>query len=112
MVVLGGSRGARSINELAVEAFGAVGPAVLHLSGERDYPSLLRPAMRCVAKGGRLAATCHVPSMSKDELERVVRRSAEKEERTIAHLAMLTPEADFPSPDGQPPLKIAVATLA
>ncbi len=79
---------------------------------ERDYPSLLRPAMRCVAKGGRLAATCHVPSMSKDELERVVRRSAEKEERTIAHLAMLTPEADFPSPDGQPPLKIAVATLA
>jgi 23S rRNA (cytosine1962-C5)-methyltransferase len=50
--------------------------------------------------------------MSQAELERVVRRSAEKEQRDVTALAMLVPEADFPSPDGQPPLKIAVATLA
>jgi UDP-N-acetylglucosamine--N-acetylmuramyl-(pentapeptide) pyrophosphoryl-undecaprenol N-acetylglucosamine transferase len=30
-----------SLNELAVERFGAAGPAVLHLSGERDYPDLV-----------------------------------------------------------------------
>ena len=33
----GALAGARSINELVVEAFGEVGPAVLHIAGERDY---------------------------------------------------------------------------
>jgi UDP-N-acetylglucosamine--N-acetylmuramyl-(pentapeptide) pyrophosphoryl-undecaprenol N-acetylglucosamine transferase len=41
LVVFGALAGARSINELAVESFGAAGPPVLHLSGERDYPSLV-----------------------------------------------------------------------
>jgi UDP-N-acetylglucosamine--N-acetylmuramyl-(pentapeptide) pyrophosphoryl-undecaprenol N-acetylglucosamine transferase len=40
LVVFGALAGARSLNELAVEAFGTAGPPVLHLSGERDYPSL------------------------------------------------------------------------
>jgi UDP-N-acetylglucosamine--N-acetylmuramyl-(pentapeptide) pyrophosphoryl-undecaprenol N-acetylglucosamine transferase len=40
LLVFGGSQGARSLNELAVEAFGAEGPLVLHLAGERDYPDL------------------------------------------------------------------------
>jgi UDP-N-acetylglucosamine--N-acetylmuramyl-(pentapeptide) pyrophosphoryl-undecaprenol N-acetylglucosamine transferase len=38
--VFGGSQGARSLNELAVEALGRNGPAVLHLAGERDYEML------------------------------------------------------------------------
>jgi len=40
LLVFGGSLGARLLNELAVEAFGASGPAVLHLSGTRDYDEL------------------------------------------------------------------------
>lgn len=40
LLVFGGSLGARSLNELAVDAFGAAGPPVLHLSGERDYAAL------------------------------------------------------------------------
>jgi UDP-N-acetylglucosamine--N-acetylmuramyl-(pentapeptide) pyrophosphoryl-undecaprenol N-acetylglucosamine transferase len=40
LLVFGGSQGARSLNELAVEAFGEVGPLVLHLAGERDYEAL------------------------------------------------------------------------
>src|SRR5688572_24288129 len=40
LLVFGGSQGARRLNELAVEAFGAEGPPILHLSGERDYPEL------------------------------------------------------------------------
>jgi UDP-N-acetylglucosamine--N-acetylmuramyl-(pentapeptide) pyrophosphoryl-undecaprenol N-acetylglucosamine transferase len=38
--VFGALAGARSLNELAVESFGAAGPPVLHLSGERDFESL------------------------------------------------------------------------
>lgn len=40
LLVFGGSQGARSLNELAVRAFGREGPAVLHLAGERDYELL------------------------------------------------------------------------
>jgi len=41
LLVFGGSQGARALNELVVERFGASGPAILHLAGERDYPSLV-----------------------------------------------------------------------
>jgi UDP-N-acetylglucosamine--N-acetylmuramyl-(pentapeptide) pyrophosphoryl-undecaprenol N-acetylglucosamine transferase len=37
LLVFGGSQGATSLNEVMVEAFGETGPAVLHLSGERDF---------------------------------------------------------------------------
>jgi UDP-N-acetylglucosamine--N-acetylmuramyl-(pentapeptide) pyrophosphoryl-undecaprenol N-acetylglucosamine transferase len=40
VLVFGGSQGARSINELVVCEFGAEGPAVLHLAGERDFEAL------------------------------------------------------------------------
>jgi UDP-N-acetylglucosamine--N-acetylmuramyl-(pentapeptide) pyrophosphoryl-undecaprenol N-acetylglucosamine transferase len=40
LLVAGARAGARSLNELAVEAFGVAGPAVLHVSGERDYELL------------------------------------------------------------------------
>ena len=40
LLVFGGSQGARSLNEEIVEAFGEMGPAMLHLSGERDFEAL------------------------------------------------------------------------
>ncbi len=40
LVVFGGSIGALTLNELAFEAWGPAGPAVLHISGERDYERL------------------------------------------------------------------------
>ncbi len=36
----GALAGARSLNDFAVETYGAAGPAVLHVSGERDYDRL------------------------------------------------------------------------
>jgi UDP-N-acetylglucosamine--N-acetylmuramyl-(pentapeptide) pyrophosphoryl-undecaprenol N-acetylglucosamine transferase len=45
LIVFGGSQGSRSLNELSVKEFGQAGPAVLHLSGERDYDSL-RPRVQ------------------------------------------------------------------
>jgi UDP-N-acetylglucosamine--N-acetylmuramyl-(pentapeptide) pyrophosphoryl-undecaprenol N-acetylglucosamine transferase len=59
VLVVGGSQGARRLNEAAVEAFDAGGgtapgaPGVLHLAGERDYaalaPRVTRPGYRLLA---------------------------------------------------------------
>jgi UDP-N-acetylglucosamine--N-acetylmuramyl-(pentapeptide) pyrophosphoryl-undecaprenol N-acetylglucosamine transferase len=40
LLVSGARAGAQALNELAVETFGATGPAVLHVSGERDFEAL------------------------------------------------------------------------
>jgi UDP-N-acetylglucosamine--N-acetylmuramyl-(pentapeptide) pyrophosphoryl-undecaprenol N-acetylglucosamine transferase len=40
LLIAGARAGARALNEFAVETFGASGPAVLHVSGERDFDSL------------------------------------------------------------------------
>src|SRR3954453_12562171 len=46
LLVFGGLLGASLLNELALDAFGAEGPAVLHLSGTRDYEQLAPPGSR------------------------------------------------------------------
>jgi UDP-N-acetylglucosamine--N-acetylmuramyl-(pentapeptide) pyrophosphoryl-undecaprenol N-acetylglucosamine transferase len=46
LLVFGGSLGASLLNELALDAFGASGPAVLHLSGTRDYDALVHRVTR------------------------------------------------------------------
>ena len=64
LLVVGGSLGAQALNELAVDAFGAEGPAVLHLCGERYLDELAgrvrRPEYRLLAWtddfGGALTA--------------------------------------------------------
>jgi 23S rRNA (cytosine1962-C5)-methyltransferase len=78
----------------------------------RDYPSLLKPAIACTAKGGVVIATNHVPTVSREEFERTVRRTAEKMERPFASVEVVGPESDFPSFDGQPPLKVAFGIVA
>jgi len=40
LAVFGALAGARALNDFAVDAFGAEGPPVLHVSGERDYAAL------------------------------------------------------------------------
>jgi UDP-N-acetylglucosamine--N-acetylmuramyl-(pentapeptide) pyrophosphoryl-undecaprenol N-acetylglucosamine transferase len=60
LLVAGALAGARSLNEIVLEAFGAVGPAILHISGERDYPLLRarvsRPDYRLIASTDRIGA--------------------------------------------------------
>jgi UDP-N-acetylglucosamine--N-acetylmuramyl-(pentapeptide) pyrophosphoryl-undecaprenol N-acetylglucosamine transferase len=60
LLIAGALAGARSLNELAIEAFADVGPAVLHIAGERDYawlrPRLKRPDYRLIASTDRIGA--------------------------------------------------------
>jgi UDP-N-acetylglucosamine--N-acetylmuramyl-(pentapeptide) pyrophosphoryl-undecaprenol N-acetylglucosamine transferase len=46
LAFFGALAGARSLNDFAVEAYGEAGPAVLHVSGERDYERLRALAHR------------------------------------------------------------------
>ncbi len=45
VAVFGALAGARSLNEMAVDAWAGAGPAVLHICGERDYEAL-RPRVK------------------------------------------------------------------
>jgi UDP-N-acetylglucosamine--N-acetylmuramyl-(pentapeptide) pyrophosphoryl-undecaprenol N-acetylglucosamine transferase len=60
LAVFGALAGARALNELVVEAFGEVGPAVLHICGQRDFAALKkrtrRPGYRLIAETERFGA--------------------------------------------------------
>lgn len=77
----------------------------------RDYPALFKPALLACAPGGVVLATNHVPAVSIDDWLATLRRTAEKAKRPLAAIDVIAPEADFPSPDGRPPLKIALASV-
>jgi len=76
-----------------------------------DYQSLIKPAILCASEGGRILATNNVASVQAEEWLASMKRCAEKAGRPIQSVEWLIPEADFPSPDGKPPLKMAVLGL-
>ncbi|MCB9761022.1 MAG: class I SAM-dependent methyltransferase [Alphaproteobacteria bacterium] len=85
----------------ATSPWGAIDPV-------RDYPALFKPALLCTRPGGRLLVTNHVSTVPLEEWLGVLERCAQKAGRPLQGVEVLTPEADFPSPDGRPPLKLAV----
>jgi 23S rRNA (cytosine1962-C5)-methyltransferase len=74
----------------------------------RDYQSIFKPALLATKSGGRLICTNHVPAVNLQEWLEMLTRCAAKIGETIEIIEMIVPEKDFPSPDGQHPLKIAV----
>jgi 23S rRNA (cytosine1962-C5)-methyltransferase len=79
---------------------------------ENDYPSLFKPALLATAAGGSVIATNHAATVEREDWLAVLRRCAEKAGRPLAEVELLEPDADFPSHDGRPPLKIAVCKTA
>lgn len=78
---------------------------------DKDYPSLFKPAVLATRPGGQLLATNHLPWVSADDWIGVLTRCAEKAGRPLQDVSLLTPDADFPSFDGQAPLKLALCQL-
>jgi 23S rRNA (cytosine1962-C5)-methyltransferase len=75
---------------------------------EHDYPALFKPALLATAPGGTLIATNHAASVERETWTGVLQRCAEKAGYALSGIELLEPDADFPSRDGRPPLKIAV----
>ena len=73
-----------------------------------DYAAVFKPALLCVAEGGTLICTNNVADVKRDAWLDQLQRSAAKAGRPIREMEWILPEADFPSSDGQPPLKIAL----
>jgi 23S rRNA (cytosine1962-C5)-methyltransferase len=76
-----------------------------------DYQSLWKPCVLALADGGALLATNHVPEVDEAAWHDALRRCADKAGRPLASLESVPVDDDFPSFDGRPPLKVALARL-
>jgi 23S rRNA (cytosine1962-C5)-methyltransferase len=76
-----------------------------------DYPALFKPALLCTAEGGTLVCCNNVAEVGRDAWLDQLQRSARKAGRAIRDVEWIMPEADFPSPDGRPPLKMAALAV-
>ncbi|MDO9450385.1 MAG: class I SAM-dependent methyltransferase [Rugosibacter sp.] len=73
-----------------------------------DYASVFKPALLCTNEGGMLICTNHVANIARDVWLDQLQRSAAKAGRPIREFEWILPEADFPSMDGEPPLKMVL----
>jgi 23S rRNA (cytosine1962-C5)-methyltransferase len=73
-----------------------------------DYPALFKPALLCTAEGGTLICCNNVAEVAREPWLEQLQRSARKAGRTVRDVEWVVPEEDFPSSDGQPPLKMAL----
>jgi 23S rRNA (cytosine1962-C5)-methyltransferase len=74
----------------------------------RDYQSLLKPALLATAENGTLVCCNNLAKVALDDWRGQVLRCADKAGRTVRDCMVLSPAQDFPSHDGQPPLKTLV----
>lgn len=77
----------------------------------RDYPSVLKPSLLATKEGGTLICVNNVAQVPLDEWLDIVQRCGNKAGRPVRDYEIIIPETDFPSPDGQFPLKIALLHL-
>ena len=74
----------------------------------RDYQSLLKPAILATAEDGVLVCCNNLAKVSLADWREQVLRCATKLGRPVREWQQIEPAADFPSSDGQPPLKTLV----
>ena len=73
-----------------------------------DYAALFKPALMSTSEGGSLICCNNVAEVTREAWLDLLQRSARKAGRTIREVEWIAPEADFPSYDGQTPLKMVL----
>jgi 23S rRNA (cytosine1962-C5)-methyltransferase len=74
----------------------------------RDYAAVFKPALLATAEGGAIVCCNNVAQVERDGWLDGLRRSAAKAGRPVRDAEWITPEEDFPSPDGRHPLKMVL----
>ena len=74
----------------------------------RDYQSLLKPAILATADAGVLVCCNNLAKVAMADWREQVLRCADKLGRPVRDCQTLAPASDFPSADGQPPLKTLI----
>ena len=74
----------------------------------RDYQSLLKPAILATANDGVLICCNNLAKVAMSDWREQVLRCADKLGRPVRDCQVIAPGADFPSADGQPPLKTLI----
>ncbi|WP_439860910.1 class I SAM-dependent rRNA methyltransferase [Pseudomonas sp. MBLB4136] len=77
----------------------------------RDYQSLLKPAILATAADGMLVCCNNLAKVALADWREQVLRCAAKLGRPVRDCQVLTPAADFPSQDAQPPLKTLILSF-
>jgi len=73
-----------------------------------DYGAVFKPALLATREGGTLIACNNVASVDKDSWVAGLQGAVRRNGRILHGLELIAPDADFPSPDGRPPLKAAM----
>ena len=73
-----------------------------------DYAALMKPALLCTAEGGTLVCCNNAAQVNRETWADQIERCVAKTGRKLREIEWIAPEGDFPSRDGQPPLKIAL----
>ena len=73
-----------------------------------DYAALFKPALLATEEGGTLICCNNVARVSREDWLEQLERSARKAGRPVREAEWITPEADFPSRDDNPPLKVVL----
>lgn len=76
-----------------------------------DYGSVFKPSLLATQPGGLLVCCNNVAEVDLDTWLTGLQGSARRNGRPLRSIDVITPDADFPSPDGRPPLKIAVLSV-
>lgn len=77
----------------------------------QDYGSVFKPSLLATRPGGLLVCCNNVAEVDLDAWLAGLQGSARRNGRPLRSIDVIAPDADFPSPDGRPPLKIAVLSV-
>jgi len=77
----------------------------------RDYSSVFKPALLCVKEGGQILCANNVAQVLLNDWLDMLQRSAKKAGKPVKNIEVIKPEEDFPSRDGNYPLKMALLTV-
>ncbi len=77
-----------------------------------DYQALFKPALLATTAGGTLICCNNAAKVGREAWVEQLERCAQKAGRPIQEVEWIAPEADFPSPDDNPPLKIVRLRVA